>query len=163
MIAKAFGRIGSSYQKLGDLSNAIKFYSKSLTEHRTPDVLTKLRAAEKEKSEADKKAYIDPEKAEIAREEGNAAFKVSYRDFSHHNQLVVSVINRLSASYVLKQTIGWSICRCRQKLYRSYQEEPNGSQGIQQPCRCLVSILCFQISVYPLLKLATCYFGWRTG
>lgn len=55
----------------------MKFYSKSLTEHRTPDILTKLREAEKAKAEADKQAYIDPEKAEAAREEGNTFFKVS--------------------------------------------------------------------------------------
>lgn len=75
LIAKAFGRIGNAYQKLGDLANAIEYYQRSLTEHRTPDVLAKLRAAEKTKIENDKKAYIDPEKAEQAREEGNKCFK----------------------------------------------------------------------------------------
>ncbi len=40
-------------------------------------MLAKLREAEKAKAEADKQAYIDPEKAEQAREEGNVAFKVS--------------------------------------------------------------------------------------
>jgi hypothetical protein len=34
--------------------------------------------AEKAKKEADIQAYIDPELAEKAREEGNAAFKVSH-------------------------------------------------------------------------------------
>lgn len=75
LIAKAFGRIGNAYQKLGDLANAIEYYQRSLTEHRTPDVLAKLRAVEKTKIENDKKAYIDPEKAEQAREEGNKYFK----------------------------------------------------------------------------------------
>jgi stress-induced-phosphoprotein 1 len=62
---------------LGDLEQAIKFFHKSLTEHRTPDILTKLRETEKAKLEADKQAYIDPVKADAAREEGNAFFKVS--------------------------------------------------------------------------------------
>ncbi|KAJ8086119.1 Hsp90 cochaperone [Marasmius tenuissimus] len=75
LIAKAYGRIGSAHQKKNDLPNAIKFYEKSLTEHRTPDILNKLREAEKTKADADRQAYIDPEKSAIAREEGNEQFK----------------------------------------------------------------------------------------
>lgn len=75
LIAKAYGRIGSAYQKKNDLVNAIKFFEKSLTEHRTPDVLNKLREVEKVKSESDRQAYIDPEKSAVAREEGNEQFK----------------------------------------------------------------------------------------
>lgn len=55
--------------------NAVKYFEKSLTEHRTPDVLNKLRDVEKQKAEKDRLAYIDPEKSAIAREEGNAHFK----------------------------------------------------------------------------------------
>ncbi|KAL7282027.1 hypothetical protein ACG7TL_003494 [Trametes sanguinea] len=75
LIAKAYGRTGSAYQRKGDLATAIKFFNKSLTEHRTPDILNKLRAAEREKAEQERLAYIDPEKAAVAREEGNALFK----------------------------------------------------------------------------------------
>lgn len=77
MIAKSYARIGSSYERLGDYTKAIEHYQKSLTEHRTPDTINKLRAAEKFKIESSKKAYIDPEKAEEARELGNAKFKES--------------------------------------------------------------------------------------
>lgn len=75
LIAKALGRIGNAYSKKGDLANAIKFYNKSLTEHRTADILTKLRETERAKSEAERLAYINPEKAAEAREEGNKLFK----------------------------------------------------------------------------------------
>jgi stress-induced-phosphoprotein 1 len=75
LIAKALGRIGSSYAKLDNLADAVRFYQKSLTEHRTPDVLNKLRETERAKAEADKQAYIDPAKAAEAREEGNKLFK----------------------------------------------------------------------------------------
>jgi stress-induced-phosphoprotein 1 len=75
LIAKALGRIGSSFYKKGDLSAAIKYFEKSLTEHRTPDVLNKLREVERVKVEADRKAYIDPDKSAVAREEGNSLFK----------------------------------------------------------------------------------------
>lgn len=77
VIAKSYARIGTAYEKLGDLANAIDYYNKSLREHRTPDVLSKVRAAEKRKIEEARKAYIDPAKAEEAREEGNKKFKES--------------------------------------------------------------------------------------
>jgi stress-induced-phosphoprotein 1 len=75
LIAKSLARIGSAYEKQGDLEKAVEYYQRSLREHRTPEVLNKLRAAEKSKVEAAKAAYIDPEKAEQAREEGNKKFK----------------------------------------------------------------------------------------
>ncbi|QRW16272.1 stress-induced-phosphoprotein 1 [Rhizoctonia solani] len=75
LIAKALGRIGTAYSRKDDLDNAIKYFSKSLTEHRTPDILNKLRDAEKLKEERVKQAYIDPELSAKAREEGNAQFK----------------------------------------------------------------------------------------
>ncbi|EWC43594.1 hypothetical protein DRE_01481 [Drechslerella stenobrocha 248] len=75
LIAKAYGRIGTAYQRMGDLTKAIDYYQRSLTEHRTPDVLTKLRAAEKEKDRTEKEAYVSPEKAEEARLLGNEKFK----------------------------------------------------------------------------------------
>jgi tetratricopeptide (TPR) repeat protein len=60
---------------MGDLANAITFYQKAQTEHRTPEVLAKLRAAEKAKIKAERESYINPEEAEKARELGNAKFK----------------------------------------------------------------------------------------
>jgi stress-induced-phosphoprotein 1 len=74
-MSRAFGRIGNAYEKLNDLPNAITNYQKSLTEHRTPDILTKLRNAEKALAKAEKESYISPEKAEEARELGNQKFK----------------------------------------------------------------------------------------
>ena len=77
IIAKAFGRIGTAYEKLHDLPSAIINYQKSLTEHRTPDMLNKLRAAEKQQKLNDVSAYINPEEAEKARELGGQKFKES--------------------------------------------------------------------------------------
>jgi stress-induced-phosphoprotein 1 len=57
------------------LPNAIVNYQSSLTEHRTPDILAKLRAAEKAKIKVEKEGYVDPQKAEDARELGNQKFK----------------------------------------------------------------------------------------
>ncbi|KAJ6627400.1 activator of Hsp70 and Hsp90 chaperone [Mycena sp. CBHHK59/15] len=64
LVAKAYGRIGSD-----------QILPKSLAEHRTPDILNKLRDVERIKAEADKQAYIDPEQSAVAREEGNVQFK----------------------------------------------------------------------------------------
>ncbi|KAJ4332551.1 Hsp90 cochaperone [Didymella glomerata] len=75
IIAKAYARIGTAYEKQGDLANAVKFYQKAQTEHRTPEVLAKLRAAEKAKIKQEKESYINPDEAEKARELGNAKFK----------------------------------------------------------------------------------------
>ncbi|CAO3598969.1 unnamed protein product [Absidia cylindrospora] len=77
LIARALQRIGNAYVKLNDLDTAIKYYGKSLTEHRTPDTLQKLRDTEKAKKEEEKAAYYNPELADKAREAGNAFFKES--------------------------------------------------------------------------------------
>ena len=69
--------MGSAYEKLQDLPSAIVNYQKSLTEHRTPDILNKLRAAEKAQITSEKTAYVNPEEAEKARELGGQKFKES--------------------------------------------------------------------------------------
>ncbi|VEU24204.1 DEKNAAC105427 [Brettanomyces naardenensis] len=75
VIAKSFARIGNCYAKKDDLPKAIEFYEKSLTEHRTAPVLSKLRAAQRELKTREADAYMDKDKAEEARVAGNAEFK----------------------------------------------------------------------------------------
>jgi stress-induced-phosphoprotein 1 len=75
LVAKAYGRIGSSYLKKEELTEAIEYFNKSLMEHRTPDILNKLRSTEKELRTRQEQSYIDPVKADAAREEGNEKFK----------------------------------------------------------------------------------------
>jgi stress-induced-phosphoprotein 1 len=75
LIAKAYGRIGSAYEKMGELGNAIENYQRSMTEHRTPDVLAKLKAAQKAKDVGEKNAYVDADKAEEARALGAEKWK----------------------------------------------------------------------------------------
>ncbi|CCK68761.1 Hsp90 cochaperone STI1 KNAG_0B03200 [Huiozyma naganishii CBS 8797] len=74
IIAKSFARIGNAYVKMGNLKEAINHYQKSLTEHRTPEILAKLRHAEKEEKKREVEDYINPEKAEEARLEGKEYF-----------------------------------------------------------------------------------------
>lgn len=72
---KAYARIANSLVKLDRLEEAVRFYNKSLTEHRNADTLTRLRDTEKLISERAKAAIYNPELAEAARNEGNAHFK----------------------------------------------------------------------------------------
>ena len=74
VLAKSFARIGNSYLKKDDLDAAAKYFDKSLTEHRTPDVLTKLRQTQREIKIKEANLYINPEKAEEARLEGKEYF-----------------------------------------------------------------------------------------
>jgi len=92
LIAKALGRVGSAYGKKGDSASAIKYLEKSLAEHRTPDILDKLRQIEKEKADADRKAYIDPTISAEEREKGNSLFKAG--DFAGAVKAYTEAIKR---------------------------------------------------------------------
>ncbi|CAN6673739.1 heat shock protein Sti1p [Trichomonascus vanleenenianus] len=75
LLAKTYARLGSTYLKKDDYKSAIEAFNKSLTEHRTPDTLNKLRQAEKDLKKREAEEYIDPVKADEAREAGNAKLK----------------------------------------------------------------------------------------
>ncbi|KAH7916707.1 chaperone [Hygrophoropsis aurantiaca] len=92
LLAKALGRAGSAYSQKGDLPSAKKYFQKSLSEHRDATILGKLQATERAITEAEKQAYIDPEKAAAAREEGNTAFKGG--DFAGAVKLYTESIKR---------------------------------------------------------------------
>ncbi|CEP20227.1 STI1 [Cyberlindnera jadinii] len=74
VIAKALARIGTTYVKQQKYEAAIHAFEKSLTEHRTPDVLTKLRNTQKLLKDLEAESYVNPEKAEEARELGKEYF-----------------------------------------------------------------------------------------
>lgn len=74
LIAKALSRMASAYLKKNDLEQARTFFQKSLSEHRTPDTLTKLNEVEKIIKEREMRAYIDPEKSLEEKAKGNEFF-----------------------------------------------------------------------------------------
>ncbi|XP_015121416.1 stress-induced-phosphoprotein 1 [Diachasma alloeum] len=75
LIAKAFTRIGNAHKRMGSLKQAKVFYEKSMSEHRTPEIKTLLSDIEQRIKEEERKAYIDPTKAEEEKELGNQKFK----------------------------------------------------------------------------------------
>lgn len=74
VIAKSFARIGNCLVKKGELKDAVEYFEKSLTEHRTADTLNKLRAAEKTLKDMETASYVDADKAEEARLRGKDYF-----------------------------------------------------------------------------------------
>ncbi|WFD33540.1 Hsp90 cochaperone [Malassezia cuniculi] len=92
LVAKAFGRIGTAYLKKDDLEQAVVYFEKSLTEHRTPEILNKLRSTEREIKERARTAYIDPAKAEEERNRGNELYKAG--DFPGSVQAYTEAIKR---------------------------------------------------------------------
>ena len=76
VVAKAMTRKGNALVKLDKLEEAVESYSKSLMEHRNADTLKRKDDTERLIRERAVRAYLDPEKAERAREEGNELFKL---------------------------------------------------------------------------------------
>lgn len=75
LISKALTRIGNAHRKLENWTTAKTYYEKSLSEYRTPEVKTLLSEIEKKIKEEERKAYVDPVKAEEEKEIGNDFFK----------------------------------------------------------------------------------------
>lgn len=70
LIAKSFTRIGNAYKKLKNYHQAKTYYEKAMSEHRTPETKTLLSDVEKIIKEEERKAYVDPAKAEQEKEIG---------------------------------------------------------------------------------------------
>ncbi|KZC09105.1 Stress-induced-phosphoprotein 1, partial [Dufourea novaeangliae] len=75
LIAKAFTRIGHAHKKMENWKQAKVYYEKSMSEHRTPEIKTLLSDVDKIIKEEERKAYIDPVKAEEEKELGNQKYK----------------------------------------------------------------------------------------
>lgn len=74
-VAKSFARIGNAYKAQEKWDLAVRAYEDSLMEDRVPEVENRLKKLQKDMKQREKDAYIDPSKAEEARQEGNDLFK----------------------------------------------------------------------------------------
>jgi len=75
VVAKSFARIGNAYKAMDNLDEAKKAYEDSLMEDRVEDVERRLKKLQAELKKREKEAYLSPELAEAARQEGNELFK----------------------------------------------------------------------------------------
>ncbi|KAA0193175.1 Stress-induced-phosphoprotein 1 [Fasciolopsis buskii] len=84
-VAKAYTRAARCFEKKNDLINAKKYFEKSLSECRQPDIEKKVREITNKIKEAERLAYINPELAEEEKNKGNQCFqKGNYPDALKH-------------------------------------------------------------------------------
>ncbi|KAL7042523.1 hypothetical protein ACKWTF_001175 [Chironomus riparius] len=153
LIAKAFTRIGNSYRKLGEFKSAKTYFEKSLSEHRTPEVKTLLSDVEALIREEERKAFIDPSKAEEEKEKGNELFKKG--DFSNAIKHYTEAINRnpddpklysnRAACYTKLAAFDLGLKDCDmctkldEKFIKGWIRKGKILQGMQQPSKALAT------------------------
>ena len=76
-VAKAYVRIGNIHMRQNNFEDAIVAYNKALTEQNDRNTRNLVREAQDARDKAARDAYLDPVKAEEAKERGNALFKQS--------------------------------------------------------------------------------------
>ena len=74
-MAKTYARMGNALVKLDELDAAIEQYENSLMEHRDPQVELKAKETRRLIEKKAAEAYLDPEKGEECRKQGNELFK----------------------------------------------------------------------------------------
>ncbi|XP_061704073.1 stress-induced-phosphoprotein 1 [Cydia pomonella] len=153
LIAKAFTRIGNAYKKMEQWKLAKTYYEKSMSEHRTPEIKTLLSEVEKRIVEEERKAYIDPVKAEQEKELGNDYFKKG--DYSNAVKHYTEAIKRnpddpklysnRAACYTKLAAFDLGLrdcdtcCKLDPKFIKGWIRKGKILQGMQQPSKALTA------------------------
>ncbi|KAJ0175854.1 hypothetical protein K1T71_009013 [Dendrolimus kikuchii] len=153
LIAKAFTRIGNAYKKMEQWKLAKTYYEKSMSEHRTPEIKTLLSEVERKIVEEEKKAYVDPVKAEQEKELGNDYFKKG--DYStavkHYTEAIKrnpddpKLYSNRAACYTKLAAFDLGLRDCDQctkldsKFIKGWIRKGKILQGMQQPSKALTA------------------------
>ena len=151
LIAKAFTRAGNSYRKLNENKQAKMYYEKSLSEHRTPEVKTLLSKIEAVIKEEERRAFIDPEKAEEEKELGNEFFKKGdfvsavkhYTEAINRNPDDPKLYSNRAACYTKLAAFDLGLKDCDMctklddKFIKGWVRKGKIHQGMQQPSKAL--------------------------
>lgn len=153
LIAKAFTRIGNAYKKMEQWKLAKTYFEKSMSEHRTPEIKTLLSEVERRIVEEERKAYIDPVKAEQEKELGNEYFKKG--DYStavkHYTEAIKrnpddsKLYSNRAACYTKLAAFDLGLKDCEQcckldpKFIKGWIRKGKILQGMQQPSKALTA------------------------
>mmetsp|Transcript_8449 Transcript_8449/g.15940 ORF Transcript_8449/g.15940 Transcript_8449/m.15940 type:complete len:576 (-) Transcript_8449:1748-3475(-) len=123
-VAKAYVRMGNACFKFKKYKEAIEYYNQAQLEHGTQAVKDKIKKTEKILKKEEAKAYINPEEAAKAKEEGNVKFKAG--DFPGSIQLYSEAVRRdpenavyygnRSAAYMKLADFGRAMDDCKKAL-----------------------------------------------
>jgi len=72
---KAFSRMGNIEEKRGNREKAIEYYRKALVEQKDETLRKKLKSIENEHQKQREQDYLDPEKSQVHKDQGNTFFK----------------------------------------------------------------------------------------
>ena len=120
VIARAYQRIGIAYEKKEDYTNAVKFFEKSITEYRNPDVVKKKIAIETKLKEVERLAYIDPEISQQEKTTGNKLFLSGkypeaikcYSEAINRNPEDAKIYSNRAACYIKLAEFGLALTDC---------------------------------------------------
>lgn len=153
LISKAMTRIGNAHRKLENWSTAKTFYEKSLSEYRTPEVKTLLSEMERKIKEAERMAYVDPDKAEEEKEIGNEYFKKGEYSsaIKHYSEAILrnpddpKLYSNRAACYTKLAAFDLGLKDCEscvrldEKFIKGWIRKGKILQGMQQSSKALVA------------------------